>query len=66
MEIKKSALCDDVADEGGCSEKQRFLHLSIFLLLYLIQHFLNQLVTREIKKNPWKLILTGLWLSGND
>ncbi|KAG5130791.1 hypothetical protein JHK84_037188 [Glycine max] len=30
MEIKKSALCDDVADEGGCSEKQRVARTVIF------------------------------------
>ena len=38
-ETKKSALCDDVPDEGSCSEKQRFLLFSPFLQLYLIQLF---------------------------
>jgi len=39
VETKKSALCNDVADESGGSEKQRYLLICSFLQLYLIQPF---------------------------
>lgn len=33
VEIKKAALCNDTADEGGGSEKQKYLLFSLFLVV---------------------------------
>jgi len=33
VEIKKAALCNDAADEGGGSEKQKYLLFSLFLVV---------------------------------
>jgi hypothetical protein len=33
VEIKKAALCNDAADKGGGSEKQKYLLFSLFIVV---------------------------------
>jgi hypothetical protein len=33
VEIKKAALCNDAADQGGGSEKQKYLLFSLFIVV---------------------------------
>jgi len=58
METKKSALCNDVADDGGGSEKQRYY--LFFSATVLNPTFLNQLILMEIKEESRKLILAWM------